>query len=183
MPRDDPGAAEADLVARLRTGRDPDAFRAMVRLHGPAVRAYARGMLGDPDDADDAAQEVFLRAHRRLTAFRGDAGLLTWLLRICRNHCLDRLRARRPPPLALSEDLSGDAGTEDAALARVERDRLLSAVARLPEAQQQVLVLCELRGWSYAETAAALGIPEGTVRSRLHAGRAALRAALEGRGR
>ena len=95
--RDD---AERALLVRLRQ-RDEQAFRELVGRHQAVVRAYAAGILGDPHEAEDAAQECFLRAYRRLGAFRGDAPLQSWLLRICRNHCLDRLRTR--PSVTLVE--------------------------------------------------------------------------------
>jgi RNA polymerase sigma-70 factor, ECF subfamily len=169
---------EAALVRRLRR-RDQAAFRELVERHGPTVRAYAAGILGDPTEAEDAAQEVFLRAFRRLSAFRGDAPIAGWLLRICRNHCVDRLRARPPETVALDDELAPP-GPDAAAQAesRIDRERLLGAVARLSEPLQQVIVLRELRGLSYEDVAAALGIPVGTVRSRLSAARAALRREL-----
>ncbi|MDX6647185.1 MAG: hypothetical protein QOK40_2912 [Miltoncostaeaceae bacterium] len=171
---------EAELLRRLRR-RDERAFRELLERHGGLVRAYAAGILGDPHEAEDAAQEVFLRAYRRLAAYRGDASLATWLLRICRNHCLDRLRARAPETLELSDELPGS--EPDATVAhiavRVERERFVTALARLPEPLQQAIVLRELRGMAYDEVAATLGIPIGTVRSRLNAARAELRRALE----
>ena len=175
--RDD---AERALLVRLRQ-RDEQAFRELVGRHQAVVRAYAAGILGDPHEAEDAAQECFLRAYRRLGAFRGDAPLQSWLLRICRNHCLDRLRTR--PSVTLVElddevvDGASDTTTAGAAL-RVDRERLVTAIVALPEALQQAIVLRELRGLSYEEVAAGLDVPVGTVRSRLSAGRALLRDAL-----
>jgi RNA polymerase sigma-70 factor (ECF subfamily) len=96
---------EAELVQRLRR-REERAFRELVEREGPLLRAYARGLLGDPEEAEDAAQETFLRAYRRLGGFRGEASLATWLCRICRNHCVDRLRARPPETVELSEELA-----------------------------------------------------------------------------
>lgn len=150
--------------------------------HGPVVRAYAAGLLGDRAEAEDAAQECFLRAYRRLAAFRGDASLQTWLLRICRNHCIDRLRARGDVSLVeLTEDVAAASpdATEAALAAAVDRERLVGALAALPDALQQALVLRELRGMTYEEVADALAVPVGTVRSRLNAGRAQLRRALD----
>jgi RNA polymerase sigma-70 factor (ECF subfamily) len=106
---------------------------------------------------------------------------LAWLLRICRNHCLDRLRARPPETVELREELSLAASGADpaaGAAASVDRERLVTALARLSEPLQQVMVLRELRGLSYEEVARALGIPIGTVRSRLHAANAQLRREL-----
>jgi RNA polymerase sigma-70 factor (ECF subfamily) len=148
------------------------------------VRAYAEGLLGDRHEAEDAAQECFVRAYRRIDAFRGDAPLRTWLLRICRNHCLDRIRARPSVQLVeLHEDIAGRADDPTAAGAaiRVDRERLVTALAALPDPLQQAVVLRELRGLSYEEVAAALDIPLGTVRSRISAARSQIQDALGGR--
>ncbi|MGE0027831.1 MAG: RNA polymerase sigma factor [Thermoleophilia bacterium] len=171
------------MLARLRR-RDEQAFRELVVRHQRVVRAYAEGLLGDRHEAEDAAQESFVRAYRRIDAFRGDAPLRTWLLRICRNHCLDRLRARPSVQLVeLHEDIAGqgDDPTAAGAAMRVDRERLVTALAALPEPLQQAVVLRELRGLSYEEVATALDIPLGTVRSRISAGRAQIQDALGGR--
>ncbi len=168
------------LLARLRR-RDEDAFRELVTRYEGLVRSYAAGILGDRQEAEDAAQECFLRAYRRIGAFRGEAPVQTWLLRICRNHCLDRLRARPSVQLVeLHADLAEGASDTTAAGAalRVDRERLVSALGALPDALQQAMVLRELRGLSYEEVAAALDVPIGTVRSRLSAARAQLRTSL-----
>jgi len=178
--RDERDEAQDELLARLRR-RDESAFRELVGRHESVVRAYAAGILGDADEAEDAAQECFIRAYRRLGAFRGDASIRTWLLRICRNHCLDRLRARPSVQLVeLREDLVEGASDMTAAgvAIRVDRERLVTALASLPDSLQQTVVLRELRGLSYEEVAAALGVPVGTVRSRLNSGRELLRASL-----
>ena len=177
VPGDD---ATDGLLARLRQ-RDEAAFRELVGRYQGVVRAYATGILGDADEAEDAAQECFIRAYRRLGAFRGDASLQTWLLRICRNHCLDRLRGRPSVQFVeLREDLvEGARDTTAAGVAlRVDRERLVTALATLPDALQQTVVLRELRGMSYDEVAAALEVPLGTVRSRLNSARGLLRASL-----
>jgi RNA polymerase sigma-70 factor (ECF subfamily) len=176
-----PGAddGDADLVRRLRR-RDEAAFRTLVERHERVVRAYAEGLLRDRHEAEDAAQETFLRAYRRLGAFRGQGTLLGWLLRICRHHCLDRLRTRPAETVALHEDLTvAGAGTPGAAALAVDRERLVAAIGALSEPLQQAYVLRELRGLSYREVADALGVPVGTVRSRLSAAGAELRRRLE----
>lgn len=175
--RDD---AERALLIRLRR-REEEAFRELVGRYQAIVRAYAAGILGDPHEAEDAAQECFLRAYRRLGAFRGDSTLQSWLLRICRNHCLDRLRTRSSvSAVELRDDLVAGASdtTTTGATARIDRERLVASIGSLPEALQQAVVLRELRGMSYEEVATALSIPVGTVRSRLNAGRARLRELL-----
>lgn len=172
---------ERALLVRLRR-RDEQAFRELVTREGAIVRAYAMGILGDLHEAEDAAQETFLRAYRRLGAYRGDAPLRSWLLRICRNHCLDRLRARPSVTMVqLDDEQAGSASDATAAGVSllIDRERLVSAIGALPDALQQAVVLRELRGLSYEEAARALGVPVGTVRSRLSAGRALLRASLE----
>jgi RNA polymerase sigma-70 factor, ECF subfamily len=174
------GDQDEALLRRLRR-RDEAAFRELVERHQAVVRAYAAGILRDPTEAEDAAQETFLRAFRRLPAYRGDAPVLAWLLRICRNHCVDRLRARPPEAVELREELlPAAAGSDPASEASVtiDRERLVSAIGRLSDPLQQVVVLRELRGLSYEEVATALDIPIGTVRSRLHAANAQLRRAL-----
>ena len=168
------------LLARLHR-RDEGAFRELVTRYEGLVRSYAAGILGNRQEAEDAAQECFLRAYRRIGAFRGEAPLQTWLLRICRNHCLDRLRARPSVQLVeLHADLAEGAGdtTVAGAALRVDRERLVSALGALPDALQQAIVLRELRGLSYEEVATALDVPIGTVRSRLSAARAQMRASL-----
>ena len=176
--RDD---AERALLVRLRQ-RDEQAFRELVGRHQAVVRAYAAGILGDPHEAEDAAQECLpagLPPPRRVPGRR--ARSRSWLLRICRNHCLDRLRTRPSVTLVEFEDEvvegASDTTTAGAAL-RVDRERLVTAIVALPEALQQAIVLRELRGLSYEEVAAGLDVPVGTVRSRLSAGRALLREAL-----
>ena len=178
--RDARGDAQDELLARLRR-RDEHAFRELVTGFQGLVRAYATGILGDPVEAEDAAQECFIRAYRRLGAFRGDAPLQSWLLRICRNHCLDRLRARPSVQLVeLRDDLAEGASdtTAAGATARFDRERLVSALAALPDVLQQAIVLRELRGLTYEEVASSLDVPIGTVRSRLSAARAQLQASL-----
>jgi RNA polymerase sigma-70 factor (ECF subfamily) len=177
---DDRDEAERALVARLRR-RDEAAFREFVVRYQAVARAYALGILGDPHEAEDAAQECFLRAFRRVGAFRGDASLQTWLLRICRNHCLDRLRARPAVSLVeLRDDIEGrdPDSTTSGASTRIDRERLVASIGSLSEALQQAFVLRELRGLSYEEVAEALGVPVGTVRSRLSAARSQLRETL-----
>lgn len=170
----------------MRAALDGDdrAFTTLVDRHAPACLRFAKRMLGEMADAEDAAQETFLRAHRRVGAFRGDAPLRSWLLRICRNHCLDRIRAR-PSVTVVALDEEPTAGADDttaSGVARtIDRERLVTAIVALPEALQQAVVLRELRGLSYEEVAGVLDVPVGTVRSRLSSGRALLRDALGGR--
>jgi RNA polymerase sigma-70 factor (ECF subfamily) len=96
----DIGEADRDAVRRVRAG-DVDAFALLVRRHEPRVRALCASMLNESGDADDAAQEAFLKAYRHLADFRGDALFSTWMHRIAYRHCLDLQKARRRRPSEL----------------------------------------------------------------------------------
>ncbi len=151
-------------------------FEQLVRTHQHAVRAYARSMASTPANADDAVQETFLRAWRYLDSFRGEGSFEGWLIRICRRCVFDvEARERR------SADAS--AAAAEAAWHQAEgpdeRGETMALVAGLPPDQREVVVLCGVLGYDYESAAAVLDIPIGTVRSRLHRGRAALAQALE----
>jgi RNA polymerase sigma-70 factor (ECF subfamily) len=141
-------------------------------------------MLGNRAEAEEIAQETFLRAHRALGAFRGEARLGTWLYAIASRLCLNRLasgsrRHERSDDTAL---LQAPAGGPDAvgALERGELEAALhQAVAALPEERRIVVVLRDLEGLSYEEIVEVLGVPLNTVRSRLHRARLDLKSKLE----
>ena len=172
-----------DLAARLRAG-DPRAFEEFVIAFQHRVFGIAVRMLDSRAEAEDAAQEVFLRAHRGLVGFRGDAKLSTWLYAITSRVCLTRLgssdrRARRETDEVLTRLPNGQADPA----ARAERHELEAmlhrAIGELGEDRRIVVVLRDLEGLSYEEIAEALGLELGTVRSRLHRARAELRDKLE----
>jgi RNA polymerase sigma-70 factor (ECF subfamily) len=163
---------------------DEEAFRRLVEAHEGRVAAVVLGMLGE-DEAEDVAQEVFIRCHRSLDQFRGEAQLSTWLTRIAINLCLDRLRARKRWHLRfLHLDTEEGRAREpaldgEAALDARERGRLVRrAVHRLKPEWRAVVVLRWLQGLSTEETAQQLGIPYGTVLSRLSRAMEALRREL-----
>lgn len=176
---------ESVWIQAARDG-DREAFRRLVEAHESRVAATVTGMLGEGPDADDVGQEVFLRLHRALDGFRGEARLSTWLTRVAINLSLDRLRARQrwhqrflgletEEGQRLEPVLDGE-GLLDAR----ERARLVRrAVRRLRPAWRAVVVLRHLQGLSTEETAAALGLPYGTVLSRLSRGLAVLRRDLQ----
>lgn len=149
------------------------------RVFGVALR-----MLGNRAEAEEIAQETFLRAHRALGAFRGEARLGTWLYAIASRLCLNRLasgprRHERSDDIAL---LQAPAGGPDAvgALERGELEAALhQAVAALPEERRIVVVLRDLEGLSYEEIGEVLGVPLNTVRTRLHRARLDLKSKLE----
>jgi RNA polymerase sigma-70 factor (ECF subfamily) len=176
-------ADDASLVARLRAGDGP-AFEELVTVYQHRVFGIALRMLGNRAEAEEIAQETFLRAHRALGEFRGEARLGTWLYAIASRLCLNRLgsgrrRHERSDEMALSQ---APAEGADAAGA-LERDELQAAlreaVAALPEDRRIVVVLRDLEGLSYEDVAEILGLPLNTVRSRLHRARLDLKAKLE----
>jgi RNA polymerase sigma-70 factor, ECF subfamily len=174
---------EDALVARLRRG-DRGAFEELVIAYQHRVFGVALRMLGNRAEAEDIAQETFLRAHRALPEFRGDARLHTWLYAIASRLCLNRL-ASADRRLVRGDDaaLAAAATDEPTAAARVERAELDAAVreaiAALPEERRIVVVLRDLEGLSYEEIAEVLELELGTVRSRLHRARMDLKAKLE----
>lgn len=172
------------LIAQTLAGRR-DAFGELVtryqhRLYNMAVR-----LVGHPDDAADVVQEAFLHAYQALPSFKGDAEFFTWLYRIAFNAAISHKRRKRP---VTGLDPAGDDDTgrepEDqsdgvrpgAAMERSEHvQALYAALGRLSDEHRQVLQMKDIDGLKYEDIAAVLGIPVGTVRSRLHRARLDLR--------
>lgn len=147
-------------------GGDAWVFEQLVRAHQHALVRFATRLLDDPDAAQDAAQEAFLRLWRTRTRYECRGGdLRALLLRIVRNVCLDWVRARRPTDL-LTEASDAAVVVEEATQSRVLADAVRRAVLDLPEAQRAVFVLSGYEGLSYAEIAQTLDCPLGTVASR-----------------
>jgi RNA polymerase sigma-70 factor (ECF subfamily) len=166
-------SSDAELIALTRAG-DDRAFGALVDRYEGAVAATVVGMLGPGDDADDVGQETFIRFHRSLHRFRGESSLKTYLVHIAMNLSINALRSRRRSLLRfvsrdeheidLPEPRIGPEGEVDAG----ELQSLVrAAVMRLGEKHRAVVVLRLFHDYSTRETAQALGIPEGTVLSRL----------------
>ena len=159
-------------VERLRRG-DRAALELAYRHFGARVHATCRGLLGNAADAEDAVQEVFLKLRERATQFDGVSRFSTWLFRISVNHCLQRLEKGR---LRSVEQLPQDGPSEFAdrgasplelAHAHDAREVLERRLAELNDEHRAVLVLRELNDLSYAQIAAVLDVPVGTVMSRL----------------
>jgi RNA polymerase sigma-70 factor (ECF subfamily) len=171
------------FLDRLRAG-DAPAFEELVMTYQHRVFGVALRMLGNRAEAEDVAQEAFVRAHRALGAFRGDAKLSTWLYAITSRLCLNRLASGERRMARQGEDALlrlSDAGPRpDAVLERRELETALGrAIAELPEDRRIVVVLRDLEGLSYEEIAQVLELELGTVRSRLHRARAELKEKLE----
>ncbi len=186
---------EGGLVEQCRRG-DAQAFARLVALHEGMVFNLAARLLGDPEEARDVAQEVFLQVYRTLGRFEGRSSLKTWIYRIVVNQSRNRQRwwrrrrkdrscaidALTPADEArLAEQASGGEDPEER-LARRERARAVqSALLKLSFEHRAVLLLREVEGLSCEEIAGALSLPAGTVKSRLSRAREALRCALAGR--
>ena len=174
-----PSEGEARIVARTLAG-DKAAFGILVEQYAPQARRVARAVLGDPDEADDAAQDGFLSALVKLSQFDARRPFGPWLMRIVANAATDRRRrrnVRRAEPLDPS--LVGGGPRPDTEAVRSELgERLRAALAELPERRRTAVVLFDVEGYSHAEIAGILGIPEGTVRSEVFHGRRRLRALL-----
>jgi len=164
---------EADLIERARHG-DVSAFEALVRAHQEICFRTAWVSSGAADDAEDAAQEAFMKAFAALPRFRAGAAFRPWLLTIVANEARNRRRsAGRREALALrsiettTTDDPHQPSPEAAVLATEARQMLLGAVNRLPDADREVVSYRYLLELSEAETAAVLDVPVGTVKSRL----------------
>jgi RNA polymerase sigma-70 factor (ECF subfamily) len=156
---------EAALMNEIR-GEAVASFDQVLRQREAQVLRTAFRILGNWADAEDVAQEVFLRLHRRGLVFANDAAAGGWLYRVTVNLCLDRTRSARPSQ-ELPELASLDRSAETAVLMEENKRRLMSALALLPPKERAAVVLREIEGLSTAEVAAALGSSEVTVRSQI----------------
>lgn len=171
------------LVDRARKG-DLDAFDALVARHQAGLVRYLTMMLSRPADAEDVAQEALLRAYRALKDFRGQSAFRTWLYQIAGNAArthLERRRTRQEDQPAADEVFDVPSG--ESLERRLEAQNAVRwALAQLPEDWREAVVLRDIEGLDYKEIAQALGVPMGTVESRIFRGRQRLRELLTDRG-
>ncbi len=172
---------ERALIERCRTG-DDIAFSELVDRYQNLVYAMVYRMVSDRSQADDLAQEVFLKVHRGLPYFRGEARLSTWIYRIVANVCT-QARSRRVVEVPLDPDDDDrprrQLGVTDAAFADLElRDRLEKAIAQLPDNYQLLVAAHYLDGIQYDALAETLDIPIGTVKTHLYRAKRRLRELL-----
>ena len=166
------------ILERARRG-DENAFATLVRHYDDGLRALAFRVLGDRERMDDALQEAYVKAFRALPGFRGESSLGTWLYRIAYNACLDELeRSRRVVPFPFGQTDEADSRA-DPELHVSGRDAVVAALAVLTPPDRAAVLLVDVHGFTYEETAAVLGVPAGTVGSRLNRARSTLRRALD----
>ncbi len=181
VPREDLDA----LVARAQAG-DVRAFEALVAGELPRIRRLARAFARTEADADDLAQDALVRVYKGLRGFRWQASFSTWLFAVVRSVYLDGAKGREGTRRAREEPLGrGDAEREGGArpdevlAAEEDRRRVWAALRAVPREYRTALVLFDLEGCTYDEVAGIEGVAVGTVKSRLHRGRAHLRRLLE----
>ncbi|HXI04619.1 MAG TPA: sigma-70 family RNA polymerase sigma factor [Candidatus Saccharimonadales bacterium] len=172
------------LVERCRSG-DALAWEALVRAHQGRVYAVAWHYMRSPEEARDAAQDVFIRVYRKLDTFRGGDTFLPWLLRLARNVCLDRLRekAARPPasdlPVEEGPQIAAEGPSpEDSAETEGRKRLLYRALDRMSEKGREMILLKEIQGLALEEISSLLGLPVGTVKSRSNRARLELASAI-----
>lgn len=186
-------STDSDFVDRLRNG-DSEAFDTLITRYSGDIYSLLYRMTEDTEEARDLTQETFLSALKAIKSFRGDAELKTWLFRIALNHSRNRFRwwkrRKRNETVSLdkpvgegtatvSDTIADDGESPEQVVLRLERrDRLMTALAALPEIFRETIVLCDIEGLGYEETARSLNINLGTVKSRLARGRELLRKRL-----
>jgi RNA polymerase sigma-70 factor, ECF subfamily len=177
---------DSELAARAAAG-DGSAFHALVERHRAMVYRLAYQFAGNHYDAEDIAQDVFIKVFRSLDRFRYDAQLTSWLYRIVMNACIDHKRRHAPAgwapftedaELRMANTPEEGPGPEDQAYGGQLGDVLQTEIARLPAGQRLVFTMRHHEGLKLSEIADALGLAEGTVKRQLHAAVHRLRAAL-----
>ncbi len=177
---------EKKLIKRIKSG-DRYAFDELVREYQTKVIHIAYAMLSDYEEANDAAQETFVKVYRFVDNFRHDSSLSTWIYRITKNVCLDFLRKRKEATISIDEEnedgkrieIEDSSKTPEKIAEENERRKLLrKALAELDDNSRMMITLYELEGMSYDEIADILKIPVGTVKSRLNRAREKLKKIL-----
>lgn len=173
---DDP---DLTLIRALANG-DERALEELYARHGPALLAYLAGRLGDRQQAEEVLQDVMLAAWKGAAKFRGESQVRTWLLSIARYRAINAQRRRTLPRASFYEAASASrAGPLEGLMQEASRDQVRQALGQLPADQRETLELVFYHELSGPEAAAVLGVAPGTVKSRLHRAKAALRKLLK----
>jgi RNA polymerase sigma factor (sigma-70 family) len=154
---------------------DPHAIAMLVEGSHIHVWRFAHTLCATQEDAEDAAQEALVILYRKIGTLRATAALASWMFQIVRHECLRRMRLQLQRPMSSADH---ECSAEDAALARLEVERIVECIASLPADQRAVLVLRDIQGVSGAVAASALGLNRATMKSRLHRARVAVRSQL-----
>ena len=170
------------LLRRARKG-DPDAFEQLMTPLEQRIWRICWHYTGDREAAADCGQDAMVRIWRGLDSYRGDCAFETWVYRVAANCCLDYLRKKKRDRSESIEPMrekgfdpaDPKAGTEEQAVAAEEKEQLRACIARLPEEQQEALVLTQLEGIPYETAAKMLGVSEGTVKSRVNRAKSKLK--------
>jgi RNA polymerase sigma factor (sigma-70 family) len=163
-----------EVVSAAKQG-DPRAITTLVSGSHAHVQRFAHTLCRTPEDAEDAAQEALIVLYRRIGTLRATAALGSWMFQIVRNECIRRSRLALLTPIVTA---AVEPSAEDAALMRLEIERIAESIAKLVPEQRAVLVLRDIQGLSGTATAQALGLSRAAMKSRLHRGRETLRASL-----
>jgi RNA polymerase sigma-70 factor (ECF subfamily) len=187
--RDSSASEESVLLDRFRRG-DKRVFMEIVSLYKDRVYSMAFRILGDPETAEECAQDIFLRVYQSLPRFEGRSSLSTWIYRVSYNLSLDyaRKESRRKSRKTVSIDQSEAVicraerrdEPESSALNAEQSVMIQKALSQLDPEQRELVVLCDIEGKGYDDIAAITGIPLGTVKSRIFRGRGKLRELLRG---
>lgn len=173
----------ADLLRKVATSGDADAFRKLFQAYAPRVKAYMMRQGSDANTAEDLAQETLLTVWRKAQLYSDVKGsATTWIFTIARNLRIDRLRrevAWQPMPEGMDEEASDDPLPDETVSERERRERVRAVMAGLPSDQTEVVTLSYIEGLSHSEIAERLGLPLGTVKSRMRLAYAKIREAVE----
>jgi len=179
--------SEADIVQRVRKG-DQTVFEDLYRAHSRRVYALCLRMLGNPTEAEDLTQEVFLLLFRKIHTFRGDSAFSTWLHRLTVNLVLMNLRKKPAPVVSIEASPDADDGTASQGVdiggpdlsleGSLDRINLARCIAQLPLGFRTIFVLHDIQGYEHHEIATILGRSVGDSKSQLHKARARLRELL-----
>jgi RNA polymerase sigma-70 factor (ECF subfamily) len=187
--------AERLLIARLKE-REEAAFSEVFRLYGDKVFSLIYRMIGSRQEAEDVTQEVFISVFKTVDGFRGESKFSTWLLRIAANHCKNRIKylARRPsegvdmddtgqmpvPGMTNGPTMQAHIDGPDVLMEAAEIEKIMQrAIDGLDEEQKLLVILRDVEELSYQEIGEITGLPEGTIKSRLHRARMAIKEELD----
>lgn len=177
---------DEDLVKLIKKG-NKSAFDDLVNRYSGRVANIAYSLLSDREDALDAAQEVFIKVYKNISAFRGESSVSTWIFRITKNVCTDFLRKRKATVISLDDEKDDEQkieiaddthSPEQVSERNTKITAVRAAIAALDENHRAVITLFDINGLSYEEIASVLRCPVGTVKSRLYRARDSLRKIL-----